>query len=218
MSDPTVFVVDDDEALNESLRWLLESEGLRVETFGSATAFLAGYEAGRPGCLILDVRMPGMTGLELQERMREQGIRIPTIVVTGHGDIPMAVQAVRNGALDFIEKPLDDRVLMASIQQALAVDAQQQADEEGLRELLERAGELTPRERQVFSRAAEGQPNKQIAAELELSEKTIEVHRANLMRKLEVGSIAELVRAATTLERAGWNPGTDETATSQGNP
>jgi len=214
MNGPTVFVVDDDEALNESLRWLLESEGLAVETFGSASEFLEGYPSGHPGCLILDVRMPGMSGLELQERMRERGIRLPTIVITGHGDIPMAVQAVRNGAVDFIEKPLDDRVLMSSVQAALAADAEAQQAESELRELWERAEELTPRERQVFARAALGQPNKQIAAELELSEKTIEVHRANLMRKLEVGSIAELVRAATALERAGWT----SRASAEGNP
>jgi RNA polymerase sigma factor (sigma-70 family) len=209
MKPATVYVVDDDEALNESLRWLLESEGLRVETFSSAQAFLDGYRPDGPGCLVLDVRMPGMSGLELQERLVQRGIKIPVIVISGHGDIPMAVQALKAGALDFIEKPVDDRILMACVQAALAQDSQRSSARETLQTLRERADSLTPRERQVFGRAAEGQPNKQIAAELDLSEKTIEVHRSTLMRKLKVSSIAELVRAALALENDGWSPGAD---------
>jgi FixJ family two-component response regulator len=193
-STPTVFVVDDDEAVRKSLAWLIGSVGLAVKAYESADAFLASWAEERPGCLVLDVRMPGMSGLELQDALARRGSSLPVIIVTGHADVPMAVRALKAGAVDFIEKPFNDQVLLDRIQDAVkrsqAVFAGQ-ARRARVQALLAR---LTPRERQVAELVAAGKPNKVIAFELDLSMKTVEVHRHNVMDKLEVASVADLTR------------------------
>lgn len=194
----TVFVVDDDDAMRNSLEWLIETEGHRVETFGSAQAFLDAYYPGRSGCLLLDVRMPGMSGLELQEHLRQQQIRIPVVIITGHGDVPMAVKAMKAGALDFIEKPFDDDTLLATIQRALEIDASQRLQQAGRAEYATRLAQLTPREHEVMLMVTDGKSNKEIANELGVSAKTVEAHRARVMEKMEAHSLAELVRMVLT--------------------
>ncbi len=195
-SDATVFVVDDDAAMRESLRFLVESVGLAVETFERAQDFLGRYDPERPGCLVLDVRMPEVSGLELQERLAEYGSDIPVILITGYGDVPMAVRAMRNGAIDFIEKPFSDQHLIDRIQEAIARDGLRRSKRNDRDSMARRMSALSVRETQVLDRVVEGKANKVIAVELGLSPKTIEVHRARLMKKLRVGSVAELVRLA----------------------
>jgi two-component system response regulator FixJ len=195
-TEPTVFVVDDDTDLCDSLRWLIESEGLRVETYASARGFLDAYNDDRPGVLVLDVRMPGMSGLELQEHLLAEGYGIPIIILTGHGDVPMAVRAVKRGALEFLQKPVNDEILLDSIRTALRLDAHNRSRKKHKDEILARLARLTPRERQVMELVIAGKPNKQIAHELSVSEKTVEVHRKRLMKKAQVTSAVELVRVA----------------------
>ena len=192
----TVFVVDDDQAMRSSLQWLIESVGLRVETFGSAQAFLDSYYPGRAGCLLLDVRMPGMSGLELQAYLDRREIRIPVIIITGHGDVSMAVKAMKGGAVDFIEKPFDDEQLLNSIRNALEHDEQKRALRARRAEIAARLAELTPREHEVMAMVTDGKSNKEIAAALNVSAKTVEVHRARVMDKMRAESLAELVRMA----------------------
>lgn len=196
MPEATVFVVDDDEAMRNSLRWLVESEGLKVETYDSADAFLEAYYPGRAGCALLDVRMPGMSGLELQDYLRGRQILIPVIIITGHGDVSMAVKAMKGGALDFIEKPFSDELLLGSIRRALSLDADQRQRQEGRAELATRLAHLTPREHEVMDMVTEGKSNKEIAFDLGVSAKTVEAHRAKVMEKMEARSLAELVRMA----------------------
>jgi RNA polymerase sigma factor (sigma-70 family) len=193
---PTVFVVDDDAALRESLRWLIESVGLRVATYDSAQSFLAEYDPARPGCLVLDIRMPGQSGLELQEKLRERGSDIPIIVITAYAEVPMAVRAFKAGAVDFIEKPFSDQVLLDRIQQAVEKDRQRRHEMEKREKLLVRVDRLTPREREVLQLIVAGKPSKVIAADLGVSQKTIEVHRSRIMAKMEANSLASLVRIA----------------------
>ena len=193
---PTVFVVDDDAALRESLRWLIESVGLRVATYDSARSFLAEYDPARPGCLVLDIRMPGESGLELQEKLRERGSDIPIIVITAYAEVPMAVRAFKAGAVDFIEKPFSDQVLLDRIQQAVEKDRQGRHEMEKREKLLVRVDRLTPREREVLQLIVAGKPSKVIAADLGVSQKTIEVHRSRIMAKMEANSLASLVRIA----------------------
>lgn len=192
--NPTVFVVDDDSAVRHSLRWLLESAGLAVETFETAKAFLQSYQPKRPGCLVLDVRMPGMSGLDLQDQLQTQHITAPIIIITGQGDVSMAVRALKAGAVDFIEKPFSEQLLLDRIHQAIALDAKNRNIHAQQVTIQARIASLTPREREVMKYVVAGKANKQIAALLERSQKTIEIHRANVMRKMEVGSLAELVR------------------------
>ncbi|CAG0942277.1 MAG: Transcriptional regulatory protein TdiR [Rhodocyclaceae bacterium] len=197
MSDATVFIIDDDQAVARSLRWLIETVRLKVETFSSAQSFLGGYDPARPGCLVLDVRMPGMSGLELQERLAaRRAYHPPIIFITGHGDVQMAVRAVQAGAYDFVEKPFNDQDLLDRIQKAIAFDAGQR-DREGQRLQLKAlfAG-LTPREREVLDLVVEGLSNKAIANTLGLSAKTVEVHRAKVMEKLHARSLSDLVKLA----------------------
>jgi two-component system response regulator FixJ len=195
-TEPTVFVVDDDEAMCEALQWLLESAGLRVRTYDSAEAFLEHYQPGQPGCLVLDVRMRGMSGLELQSRLVQGGFGIPVIIITGHGDVPMAVRAVKSGAVDFLEKPVNDQVLLERIRHALELDARLQKVLRQRSDIAARLARLTQRERQVMDLVVACKMNKQIAAQLGVSEKTVEVHRRRAMRKLEVRSTAEFLRLA----------------------
>ena len=194
LTKSTVFVVDDDQAMRNSLKWLIESVGVRVESFASADEFLAGYQPGRSGCLVLDVRMPGMSGLDLQEYLVEHNIQIPAVIITGHGDVPMAVRAMKSGAIDFIEKPFNDEVLLDAIRRAIAYEEQQRSHySENLR-IKERLAHLTPREHEVMEMVTDGRSNKEIANSLGVSAKTIEAHRARVMEKMQAGSLAELVR------------------------
>jgi FixJ family two-component response regulator len=184
---PLVHVVDDDEALRDSLRWLLESARHCVATYAAAESFLATYDPERAGCLVLDIRMPGMSGLELQDELKRRGHTIPIIFVTGHGDVPMAVNAVKKGALEFIEKPFNDKAFLVLIKNALAFDAE-------TRRAAARLVTLTRREREVMELIVAGKRNQDIAAKLSINIKTVEAHRANVMRKTGVDSLAELVQ------------------------
>jgi len=192
--EETVFVVDDDQAMRSSLQWLIESMGMRVETYDSAQAFLDAYYPGRAGCLLLDVRMPGMSGLELQAYLAKREHRIPVIIITGHGDVSMAVKAMKNGAVDFIEKPFDDEALIVSIRNALQHDEKQRALRAQRADIAARMAELTPREHEVMTMVTDGRSNKEIATALGVSAKTVEVHRARVMDKMRADSLAELVR------------------------
>jgi RNA polymerase sigma factor (sigma-70 family) len=194
--EPIVFVVDDDPAMRDSLRWLLESVGLQVQTYATAAEFLAGRDPSTPGCLVLDVRMPGMSGLDLQEELRRRHTDLPTIVVTGHAEVPMAVRAVKAGAIDFIEKPFSDQLLLDRVRQALEIDRQERETRARREEARRRVGHLTPREREVLDLVVAGRANKEIASALGLSPKTVEVHRARVMEKMEVDSLADLIKVA----------------------
>jgi two-component system response regulator FixJ len=196
MSEPTVFIVDDDQAVARSLRWLIETVRLKVETFSSAQQFLDGYDSSKPGCLVLDVRMPGMSGLDLQERLVTQRIEVPIIFITGHGDVQMAVRAVQSGAFDFVEKPFNDQDLLGRIQKAIVFDAAQRSKNAQRVQLRALFASLTPREREVLDLVAEGMSNKAIANSLGVSAKTVEVHRAKVMEKMQAHSVADLVKMA----------------------
>jgi FixJ family two-component response regulator len=200
--EPTVFVVDDDEAVRASLHLLLKSLGIRAITHGSAAEFLAEYEPEHPGCIILDVRMPGMGGLELQDELNRRGAVIPIIFITGHGDVPMAVEAMQHGAIDFLQKPFSDKDLTDRIHEALSIDLRNRAllDEKDM--IRARLAALTPREIQVLRLVALGKSNKAIAGDLELSQRTVELHRAHLMDKMGASSLAHLVRM-TMIEDTG---------------
>lgn len=198
----TVFVVDDDDAVRTSLRLLLKSVGLPVETFGSAQEFLDAFDAERAGCLVLDIRMPGMSGLELQQRLNEIHAIVPIVFITGHGDVPMAVEAMQHGAVDFIQKPFRDQDLIDRINQALEKDRDNRA---GLRErdaIRRRMQQLTPREREVLDLVTQGKANKVIAGDLNVSQRTVEIHRARVMEKMGASSLAHLVRMVIEAERA----------------
>lgn len=198
-SDTTVFVVDDDAAVCDSLRFLIESVGLPVRTFSSADEFLAAYTPDQPGCLVLDLRMPGMSGLELQEQLARQKCALPVIIITAHGDVPTAVRAMHAGAVDFMSKPFSDQNLLDRIHQALTKDAQARRGQAVRAGIAARVALLTPREREVMDLVVSGMPNKGIAAQLELSAKTVETHRARVMDKMQARSVAELVHMALTL-------------------
>ncbi|WP_295403218.1 response regulator transcription factor [uncultured Thiocystis sp.] len=195
-NDATVFVVDDDQAMRTSLQWLIESTGMSVQTYESADVFLASYYPGRAGCLLLDVRMPGMSGLELQGYLARQGYRLPVILITGHGDVAMAVKAMKAGAVDFIEKPFHDEDLLRSIRNALEFDRKHRANRSAKADIAIRLAELTPREHEVMAMVTEGKSNREIATALGVSAKTVEAHRARVMEKMRADSLAELVRMA----------------------
>ena len=210
-TDPTVNVVDDDGAVRNSLKWLIESTGVDVATFASAKEFLNGYDPDRPGCLILDVRLPGQSGLDLQKQLAAQGVSLPVIIITGHGDVPIAVRAMRTGALDFIEKPFDDQVLLHRVRQAIDLDLRNRRERSERAGILLRLALLTPREREVLDRVVHGRANKQIAGDLGISTKTVEAHRAHMMEKMRAESLAglvQLVRDAGVNGQPGLTPGT----------
>jgi FixJ family two-component response regulator len=198
-ADAIVFVVDDDEPMRKSLQNLIGSVGLRVEAFASAPEFLRSKLTDVPGCLVLDVRLPGLSGLDLQKRMVEAGIEIPIIFITGHGDIPMTVRAMKAGAVEFLTKPFRDQDLLDAIQQALDRDRAARKQRAQINELHNRLDSLTPREREVMGLVVAGLLNKQIAGELGTSETTIKIHRHQVMEKMGAGSLAELVRMADRL-------------------
>jgi two-component system, LuxR family, response regulator FixJ len=193
-SSQTVFVVDDDDAVRNSLRLLLKSAGIPTEVAASAQEFLSNYDTSQPGCLVLDVRMPGMSGLELQHELNVRGAAIPVIFITGHGDIPMAVEAMQHGAFDFLQKPFRDQELLDRVQRALTRDTEYRARLRQTDRIRERLASLSPREREVLDLVSQGKANKMVAGDLGVSQRTVEIHRAHVMQKMEAGSLAELVR------------------------
>jgi two-component system response regulator FixJ len=207
-SDAKVFVVDDDASVLESIAFLLKTVGIEAETFSSAQAFLDAHDRQAVGCLVLDVRMPAMSGLELQERLRAMGSSLPIIFLTAHGDVPMAVQAVKAGAVDFIQKPFHDQDLIDKIQRAIEGSADARDAEAALLDVEARIDSLTPRECEVLDAVVSGMANKVIAGELGVSQRTVEIHRANVMRKMKADSVAELVRLV--MRTRGERPGNQE--------
>lgn len=199
-SEATVFIVDDDEAVRDSLGLLLRSVGYRARCYASAKDFLKAFDARDYGCLVLDIRMPGMTGLELQKHLAEIGCNIPIVFITGHGDIPMAVEAVRQGAVDFLQKPFQDQELVDRINDAMKLAAEQREGELERLEILDRIESLTAREKQVMGQVVLGKANKVIAGDLGVSQRTVEIHRARVMEKMQANSLAHLVRMVMVAE------------------
>jgi two-component system response regulator FixJ len=196
----TVFVVDDDKEVRDALQLLMESVGLQVETFGSAQEYLDQFDGERPGCLVLDIRMPGMSGLELQARLAAESVHPPIVIITGHGDVPMAVRAVQAGAVDFVQKPFNDQSLLDSVHRAIEQDAVQRGEVSRIRDIEERLSRLTPREREVLDLVIAGKRNKVIAADMNISQSTVEAHRAKVMEKMQASTLSDLMRMMLTLE------------------
>jgi two-component system response regulator FixJ len=194
VSEPTVHVIDDDAAVRDALRLLLRTEGHEVTTHGSAVDFLAGVDRAATGCIVTDVRMPEMTGIELLLKVKNMGLSLPVVVISAHADVPLAVQAMKEGALDLLEKPFTDESLLSAVRQALAYDSGKRARDLQAQEIQRRLTTLTSRENEVLAALLRGQPNKIIAHELGISVRTVEVHRANVMAKMQAGSLPELVR------------------------
>jgi FixJ family two-component response regulator len=197
---PTVFIVDDDGGLRQAIHDLVESVGLHAQSFASSEDFLRAKRVNRPSCLVLDVRLPQMSGLDFQKRLAEKGIQIPIIFITAHGDIPMSVRALKSGALEFLTKPFRDQDLLDAIHQALERDRVAQEQQIEIRHLQERVGTLTPREQEVMNLVVSGMLNKQIASQIGASEATVKIHRGNVMRKMQAGSVVDLVRMADRLK------------------
>jgi two-component system, LuxR family, response regulator FixJ len=193
---PQIHLVDDDPDVRSAVSLLLKTENLRVTTYADARAILEGVDASTPGCLVLDVRLPDMDGLTLQRELKARGVQMPVVFITGHGDIPMAVRAVSEGALDFLEKPFHDEALIEGVRQGLDIDAQQRAGAAEMAQVEERLHSLTPRERQVLECLLDGKPNKLIARDLDVSVRTVEIHRSNLMQKMGAKSASHLARIA----------------------
>lgn len=189
-----VYIVDDDSGVRSSIRMLLKSIGIAATSMASAQEFLEAYDPSQPGCLVLDIRMPGMSGMELQQQLSLRGAIIPVIFITGHGDIPMAVEAMQHGAFDFLQKPFRDQDLIDRIQKALARDRETRAALQKHSQIRDKLESLTPREKDVLTLLVKGQQNKVMAAELGLSQRTVEIHRAHIMEKTGAGSLAQLVR------------------------
>jgi len=199
---PLIHVIDDDESVRDSLSVLLEAAGYSVRSYASAAAFLQAASQRTAGCVLTDVQMPELNGLELQRRMSELDIRLPVIVMTGHGDVPIAVEAMKAGATDFLEKPFDDSQLLAAVNRATAVSQRSRAEAAAVADFSARLATLTPREREVLDRLVTGQPNKTIAYDLGSSRRTVEVHRARVMEKMGARSLPELVRMTIAVEQA----------------
>jgi len=197
----TVHVVDDDDAVRSSLRLLLKSVGLPTVAHASAQEFLAAWDGDQPGCLVLDVRMPGMSGIELQAELNQRGAIIPVIFISGHGDIPMAVEAIQHGAFDFLQKPFRDQDLIDRVQRALASDAEHRQLLQQRETLKQRFESLTPREQEVLELVTQGKANKVMAGDLGVSQRTVEIHRARVMEKMGAQSLAQLVRMVLELDK-----------------
>ena len=193
--EPTVFVVDDDGSTRELLAWLMKRNGLKAQVFADARSFLAAYQSDMPGCLVVDLDMPGMSGLDLQQYLKQHGVLLPVIFLSGRADVSRAVRAVREGAIDFIEKPFDYRRVVALVDECLRRDAEARERQELRRTNAARIAQLTEREREVMALVVAGRMNREIAEKLDISIKTVEAHRARIMEKLEVSSVAELVQA-----------------------
>jgi len=191
---PTVFIVDDDPAIRFAMQALMDSVNVQHEIYGSGDEFLEKVEEHRPGCLVLDIRMPGLGGLELQEELISRGSTLPIIFITGHGDVPMAVEAMQKGAVDFIQKPFRDQDLLDRVREALMTDRERREEQEKHAEVEKRLARLTNREREVFDLVVTGKPNKVIAYELGVSQRTVEIHRARVMEKMQAKSLADLVK------------------------
>jgi len=196
----TVYVVEDDEAVRDSLELLLKSDGKPVKTYDNANAFLKDYSEKMAGCIVLDIRMPGMDGMELQKKLNEKYSILPIIFVTGHGDVPMAVDAMKEGAVDFIQKPYREEALLQKIEAALEQDKEQRKTLGEKQEILRRVKSLTPREHEIMDRMIAGQANKVIAIELEISQRTVEIHRSRVMHKMGTHSLAHLVRMVLSVK------------------
>jgi two-component system response regulator FixJ len=206
VSESTVHVIDDDAAVRDALRLLLATEGLDVATHDSAIGFLSSIDPATTGCIVTDVRMPEMTGLELLLKVKGMGLSLPVIVISAHADVPLAVQAMKEGALDLLEKPFDDEALLTAVRHALALDSGKREQELQEQEIARRLTTLTSRESEVLAGLLKGQPNKIIAHELGISVRTVEVHRANVMAKMQAGSLPELVRMSLVGQQAGRPP------------
>jgi FixJ family two-component response regulator len=197
---PTVFIIDDDRGMRQAIHDLVESVGLRAESFATGEEFLSTKQIARPSCLVLDVRLPQMSGLDFQDRLAKRGVRIPIIFVTAHGDIPMSVRALKSGAVEFLTKPFRDQDLLDAIQQALERDRTAQSEQVETHDLEERYRGLTARELEVMTLVVSGMLNKQIASEIGASEATVKIHRGNVMRKMEATSVVDLVRMSDKLK------------------
>ena len=197
--EPMVFVVDDDDSVRKALTRLIQSVGIKVECFASAEAFLLRQRYEGPCCLVLDIRMPGLSGLDLQEKLTKANLTLPIIFITGHGTIPMSVRAMKAGAIDFLEKPFEDQALLDLIKHAFECDRQAKQEHAEKSEILKRFESLTPREQEVLALVVTGKLNKQIAIELDISEKTVKFHRAHVMEKMQAESLADLVRVSGIL-------------------
>jgi FixJ family two-component response regulator len=197
---PTVFIIDDDRGMRQSIQDLVESVGLHAESFATGGEFLNRKRTNDPSCLVLDVRLPQMSGLDFQRQLAEAGIQIPIIFVTAHGDVPMSVRALKSGAVEFLTKPFRDQELLDAIQQALQRDRAERDRQAEIHDLQERHGALTAREQQVMALVVSGMLNKQIASEIGTSEATVKIHRGNVMRKMKTGSVVDLVRMADKLK------------------
>jgi two-component system, LuxR family, response regulator FixJ len=207
-AQPTVYIVDDDQATRKSLRWLVETLGVSVQTFHSGASFLDSYDPAQPGCLVLDVMMAGMSGLELQRELNERQVEIPVIVLTGYGDVPTAVIALKNGAIEFLEKPFDGEVLLDQVRRALELDSLRRRERDAGEAVRQRLSSLTPREDEILKLVVDGLSSKEIASQLEVSFKTVEAHRAKIMRKMKANGVAQLVKMVVTCTEVGSH-GTD---------
>ncbi len=196
---PVVYIIDDDASVREGVEDLLRSVGLGVQTFGSTQEFLQSKRPDRPGCIVLDVRLPGPSGLEFQRTLSNSDIQLPIIFITGHGDISMSVRAIKSGAVEFLTKPLREQELLDAVQTAIERDRSQRQEAQIVAELRARFNSLTAREREVFALVVTGRPNKQVAAQLDLSEMTVKVHRSQITRKMQAKSLIDLVRMADKL-------------------
>ena len=211
-AEPIVFLIDDDDGVRRSLDALLRSNGLKVAAFASARDFLAQFDPDAAGCLVTDVRLPGMSGIELLQKLRMQNCHIPVVVITGHGDVPLAVEAMKGGAVDFIEKPFRDHVLLTAVRRALKLADEDREQRIAAREVRTRLVTLTPREHQVLDMVVAGKANKVIAIDLDLSIKTVEFHRAHVMEKMRVDSLAELVQMVLLASKVANPLSEDESA------
>ncbi len=198
--NPTVFIVDDDQEVRDAIKLLMDSVGLEAETFESARDYLERFDPQRTGCLVLDIRMKGMSGLDLQDRLSEEPLHPPVIIITGHGDVPMAVRAVKRGAVDFIEKPFNDQLLLDAVHRAIEQDAEHRGRASRLADIQARVQRLTPREREILEMVVTGNRNKVIAIDLSISQSTVEAHRAKVMEKMEAASLSDLMRMMLALD------------------